>query len=96
MTRPQAATLAPILAAYGRGEVVQWGSLHREIWQDYDPEKGHPEFGASSYGWRIKPAPREWWVCPNLKCRVWYLVTLNDDPCKRCATPLVKVREVVE
>ena len=64
MTRAMATTMAPILAAYGRGEPVQWRWSTEEgtsCWTDAVKE-GCSMMLDARVEWRVKPTPRTWWL----------------------------------
>lgn len=54
----------PILQAYAEGKVVQMQESDNSPWYDLN---GNVAFSSPPHRYRIKPEPREWWVCPH--CR---------------------------
>jgi hypothetical protein len=104
VTPEQAQLLLPVIEAYAKGKVVQWGYANnpRTIWNDYNPAQNGFDLGNEVHffnptlQWRIKPEPpREWWAC--MSC--WWFnrafVSGNPVTCWNCDTPLVRVREVL-
>ena len=58
MTPERAKELLPIIEAYASGAEIQ-SRRDDEEWRD----ESYPLFNSTSYEFRIKPAPREFWVC---------------------------------
>jgi len=58
MNRQQAAELAPIMQAFADGKEVQYVSTAKNKWADAH----NPSF-VTSVKYRIKPEPREFWIC---------------------------------
>lgn len=64
MTRERAKELIPVITAFSNGQSLQW-NLSNDLssgWRDLDYNL-NPDFDHSSRAWRIKPSPREWWIC---------------------------------
>lgn len=86
MTPERAKELLPVIQAYAEGKKLDYLSPSRHEWED-DPI---PNFEASGK-WRVKPEPREWWLC--LRCI--FIASYDAQKCSRCESPLVHVREVL-
>lgn len=89
MDREYAKKMAVILQGIADGKVIEERDMEREApeWLDYDPKSSL--ILNSSWDYRIKPEPREFWLDPD-DHEVW----LDQD------TPpvphAIKVREVLE
>ena len=96
MTPAQAKELLPIMTAYAEGKVVQ-SRIKADVkaghtaW--YDFVDNSLLFLAPHREWRIKPEPREWWICTSTGCRKWFAYDHVRCP-DCCASPLVAVKEV--
>lgn len=106
MTPQHAQLLLPVIEAYAKGKVVQWGYAEnpKTIWNDYDPAASgfnlnkQVHFCNPTLQWRIKPEPpkpREWWVCEL--CRLFGPTFISGNPakCYHCHAPLTRVCEVL-
>lgn len=105
MTPAQAKELLPVLAAYAEGRVVQWRDCSNNVWRDFngvDDDQSEPCLAQTTdlitlYEWRVKPSPRDWWLCPS--CLHGYNYPerehLGTFQCGRCSVNVVRVREVV-
>lgn len=63
MTKEKAKELLPIIQAFADGRTLQWKeneSLHPN-W--INVTGNNCNFDVSLYEWRIKPEPREFWLC---------------------------------
>lgn len=93
MTPDQAKELLPVFTAYSEGKTVQWASQETEYWADYVYNQcgSHQPciFLNPRFRWRVKPEPREWWLCQ--KCRTFY--GRKNIPCQ---DQLIHVREVLK
>lgn len=58
MNRERAKELLPIITAFANGEVIQ-EKIGTKDWYDHET----PDFEVDGYEWRIKPKPREFYVC---------------------------------
>lgn len=82
MTPEQARELRPVFEAYCEGRAVQWRYVTRGgkpcgfSWMAFGENVDLPlccmvnEDGDETYEWRVKPEPREWWLCTNCG-RAW-------------------------
>lgn len=80
MTREEAKTLLPVITAFAAGKDIQFYDTIRSAW--------HTALVINGTGlqWRVKPEPREAWVCFN--CYAIRLYSL--DICLNCSTKLMK------
>ncbi len=96
MTPERAKLLIPVLTAFKEGKIIQWNHNVDEVWHDYREYdfKCDLPFMSEGFSWRVKPLPREWWVCP--KCKIAYQD--NENGCAKsndnCGALLVHVYEV--
>jgi hypothetical protein len=94
MTREQVKELLPVMQAFAEGREVQYA------WRN--PDRPYPDwatdndpvFNDRQLKWRIKPAPREWWLLVSKYGRV--AVTSQAPDLKEVAIDceVVHVREV--
>ena len=101
MTPERAKELLPIIEAYANGAKIQSRSDDEE-WRD----DSYPLFNSTSYEFRIKPEPREFWVCWDGVKNVGLLTERPDACVYPCDTfgmgsvshwdNVIKVREVIE
>jgi hypothetical protein len=108
VTPAQMRDLLPVAQAYAEGRVVQWRAAKAHLcedWRDYKSQPGLPFlgdcFGTITLEWRIKPTPREWWLC--LVCGAIAVANkataesyCSHDSHSGIVERMVKVREVVE
>ena len=101
MTPERAKELLPIIEAYASGAKIQ-SRRDDEEWRD----DSYPLFNSMSYEFRIKPEPREFWVCWDGVKNVGLLTERPDACVYPCDTfgmdsvshwkNIIKVREVIE
>ena len=58
MNKENAAAFLPLVQALAEGRTIQFRSSDKPDWRD----ALEPMF-AADLDWRIKPEPREWWIC---------------------------------
>ena len=59
MTQEEAKQMVPILQAYTEGKTIQYLN-DKEEWIDFICD---PSFTSTPKRYRVKPEPREWWIC---------------------------------
>lgn len=77
MTREEAKTLLPVITAFAAGKDIQFYDTIRSAW--------HTALVINGTGlqWRVKPEPREAWVCFN--CRAARMSAYTN--CPLCSGP---------
>lgn len=88
MTREEAKAFLPVLAAFAAGKPIQVLGTFNKVWHDTELINNFER------PWRIKPKPRELWVCFN--CHTISMTMHND--CPHChsqddAHPMTHMRE---
>ena len=92
MDRERAKELLPIIEAYAEGKVVQWRADFDE-WTDDD--NFNPDLHLD---YRIKPEPREWWICYSFDSDAnpsVYDCASTSEKCVDHYHEYIKVREVL-
>ena len=84
-----------VLQAYKAGRQIQLMFANEpDAWTDC---KG-PQFDFSTFAYRVKPEPREFWLEPSSTCDGYYVYDKEDAKpyVWRCEAKRIKVREVLE
>lgn len=87
----------PVMQAWCDGKAIQFRAPESIEWIEYKGEY-EPSWQRHTYQWRIKPEPREWWLCWCPKVPQHCPLSVSEQkPVGLCnACQLVKVREVIE
>ena len=88
MTRERAKELLPVIRAFSEGKNIQIRPSIQSPWSD-TPEPHWSE----EYDYRIKPEPREWWVCEG---KVFDTKQIDLYPDLRYLPGQIHVREVLD
>lgn len=92
MTRTEAKNLLPIIQAYANGETIQIMTMTGE-WRDAACE---PSFSEPASSYKIKPKPREFWLCaPNVCGTIPYAVWSIDPGTPNDYAEVIHVKEVI-
>lgn len=81
-----------IIGAQLNGKAIQCRLHGASDWRDVRPQT----YNFSSYVYRLKPEPREFWIqkCPNLESGVRVSETFPQARCSKCLET-IHVREVI-
>jgi len=92
MNREEVRELLPIMQAFAEGKNIQYFSFEK-IWTDVVT----PSFVSSSK-WRVKPEPREFYLCNRCTSGTWIAHETYDEAAEttRENATIIKVREVIE
>jgi len=108
MNRVLAKELAPIIKAYGDGEIIQYSAawIADDGWTDMPTDEDVcKQFPRNDYLYRIKPKPREFWIatCADDKNRRHVVDPLSHSKgpdgnyrCFQDSDSWIKVREVLD
>lgn len=94
MNRDRAKKLLPLIQAYAEGKVIQRYSPAVADWVDTE----EPSFN-DGFDYRIKPGPREYWICLNEVDGKRVVYEYDDPSASYDCTPykhVVHVREVLD
>ncbi len=98
MTREQAKALAPVIAGYAEGKVVQWWSEEQGRWKDFN-EGETPNLCNVHDRYRCKPAPMRVWlnIYPNGAAQVYSTAAsaklAAGSTCLRSAVEFIEVED---
>lgn len=76
------------------GKQIQWRFRGLGNWEDCTNRDG-PDWAFNTRDYRVKPEPREFWLCNGQDRKLWIVVE-PDHPVDICNGDKIKVREVLE